>query len=324
MELKHFRKDWVDIVKGIGISLVVIGHPRFSGGLIGDWLNSFHMPLFFIIAGFCFDASRYPDYKSYVVRKIKALLFPYLTLSLFVIAMMSLLYWGNDPQFSTLTLLKNMVTGGTIGAFWFICVLLQVELLFALMVRFISQMRAQILLCLACLSIAISLRGVYLPYFFNIVFLSIPFYGLGYFIKHIEGTRVFNKVLPLAIVASFSLGLHLVLIYFFDPGKTTYVANQYTHPLSFILLAMLGTFSVVLGARAFDLFIKKRGVFFKHTLCFLGKNSILLLALHSALGLCRSSWGISSGISLMLEFLLLAILLYLFSNPFRSFVFLNK
>ena len=72
---KALRKEWVDIVKGIGISLVVIGHTRLSGSFIGDWLNSFHMPLFFIIAGFCFDESRYPNYKSYFFVRYKPWLF---------------------------------------------------------------------------------------------------------------------------------------------------------------------------------------------------------------------------------------------------------
>lgn len=45
------RKRWIDIAKGIGIILMVIGHadaPR----LLKNWIYGFHMPLFFIIAGY--------------------------------------------------------------------------------------------------------------------------------------------------------------------------------------------------------------------------------------------------------------------------------
>ena len=159
------RKDWIDIVKGIGIALVVIGHTRLARGFLCDWIYSFHMPLFFIMAGFCFDESRYPDWKSYFIRKLKALFVPYIILSLFVIAFMSFLYWGKDPQFETIALLKNMLSGGTIGAFWFICVLFQVELLFAIIVRTFFQLKIQILVCVISFSIATSLQGCRLPYF---------------------------------------------------------------------------------------------------------------------------------------------------------------
>lgn len=45
------RENWVDIAKGIGIVLVVMGHaccPKIPHGII----YSFHMPLFFSFRGF--------------------------------------------------------------------------------------------------------------------------------------------------------------------------------------------------------------------------------------------------------------------------------
>lgn len=45
------RIDWVDISKGLGIILVIIGHCVYLGGLIHNWIFSFHMPLFFILSG---------------------------------------------------------------------------------------------------------------------------------------------------------------------------------------------------------------------------------------------------------------------------------
>lgn len=316
---KVLRKEWVDIVKGIGISLVVLGHTRFSNGVVGDWLNSFHMPLFFIIAGFCFDESRYPNYTSYFFRKMQALAFPYFSLSLFVIAIMSLLYFGTDKQFSTIQLLKNMISGGTIGAFWFICVLLQVELIFALIVRFFPSVRAQALMNLLCLCIAISLRGTRLPYFFDITLLSIPFYGLGYFTKYLEKLVCFNKILSLFFISILLISVHLSLIYIFSPCKTTYVGNQYSNPLLFTVLAIVGAFSVIFISRFIDCTIKTKLIFFKRAICFLGKNSIVLLATHNALGVCRASWSLGK-IGVVVELLMLGLFMYLFSSPLNCFI----
>lgn len=40
------RIEWIDMVKGVGIFLVVIGH---AGNIpnVKIWIYSFHMPLFF-------------------------------------------------------------------------------------------------------------------------------------------------------------------------------------------------------------------------------------------------------------------------------------
>lgn len=53
------RDNTIDITKGIGILLVIVGH---TGGLPADtyihhFIYSFHMPLFFILGGFLFKPS---------------------------------------------------------------------------------------------------------------------------------------------------------------------------------------------------------------------------------------------------------------------------
>ena len=50
-ENRKMRLEWVDISKGIGILLVIIGHCVYIGGSIHNWIFSFHMPLFFILSG---------------------------------------------------------------------------------------------------------------------------------------------------------------------------------------------------------------------------------------------------------------------------------
>ena len=44
------RLDYIDLAKGIGILLVVIGHGAFNN----FGINIFHMPLFFCISGLTF------------------------------------------------------------------------------------------------------------------------------------------------------------------------------------------------------------------------------------------------------------------------------
>lgn len=44
------RIAWVDIAKGLGIFLVVLGH-TYRKNPVQNWIYSFHMPLFFILSG---------------------------------------------------------------------------------------------------------------------------------------------------------------------------------------------------------------------------------------------------------------------------------
>ena len=51
METKSGRIDEIDVMRGIGILLVVIGHVFPAGKRVHTFIYSFHMPLFFIISG---------------------------------------------------------------------------------------------------------------------------------------------------------------------------------------------------------------------------------------------------------------------------------
>jgi fucose 4-O-acetylase-like acetyltransferase len=91
MESKHF--DWIDIAKGIGIVLVVLGHtlvPQIRNessvaGFLWIFIYNFHMPLFFFLSGFLFEKglSRYNDKLKFIQNKAHFLLVPYLFFSIF-------------------------------------------------------------------------------------------------------------------------------------------------------------------------------------------------------------------------------------------------
>lgn len=71
------RNATIDILKGIGIILVVIGHsgcPQF----LGDFISSFHMPLFLIASGVFFKEVYLDNKKDYALRKVKGIYLPFL------------------------------------------------------------------------------------------------------------------------------------------------------------------------------------------------------------------------------------------------------
>ena len=48
------RKKYIDIAKGIGILLVLIGHIDWGNYILTNTIYSFHMPLFMMVSGYLF------------------------------------------------------------------------------------------------------------------------------------------------------------------------------------------------------------------------------------------------------------------------------
>ena len=124
------RLSWLDILKGIGIILVVIGHV-YSNRTVFNWLYSFHMPLFFLAAGWGYkEKTILTDIKG----RIQTLLVPYFSFGLLV-----LLYWqvlerrfrDSENFFSSL---YNLTT----GLMWFVTALIGVTAMI-LISQFINE-----------------------------------------------------------------------------------------------------------------------------------------------------------------------------------------
>lgn len=61
------RMVHIDILKGMGIILMILGHMHFDDQIFGKIVYAFHMPLFFCISGYLYN--RPEDSKHYVLKK---------------------------------------------------------------------------------------------------------------------------------------------------------------------------------------------------------------------------------------------------------------
>ena len=68
------RKNYIDIAKGLGIICIVIGHALTKGTLLRRWVFTFHVPLFFIVAGLTFVPK---NSRGYIKTRFKRLMVPY-------------------------------------------------------------------------------------------------------------------------------------------------------------------------------------------------------------------------------------------------------
>lgn len=106
------RNKRIDVLKAIGIILVVAGH---SGSPIRNYIYTFHMPLFFFISGFLRYGQRDKKAKEFLKSKFKSIIIPYI-----VFWMISMLLYNNVfylitnssiPDFG-LNQIKGLILGG--------------------------------------------------------------------------------------------------------------------------------------------------------------------------------------------------------------------
>lgn len=131
---------WIDTLKGIGISLVVLGHIR-SNGFVTFFIYVFHMPLFFFMSGYLHKVE--PRISRFARKKSIHLLVPYAS---FVIAITLLrvphlfrhavtLHGLGHSAFVLLWGGKEM--RGTYGVLWFLtCLFITQQLMNWLLSRF--------------------------------------------------------------------------------------------------------------------------------------------------------------------------------------------
>ena len=115
--MKTLRFDWVDIAKGIAIILMVVGHSSIPVSF-SRYIWSFHMPLFFVISGFLYDADKYKNLLFLIKRRMQTLIVPYVFFSIIA-------FIGMYPL--ELATWEELYKGWNGYALWFIPVLFITE-----------------------------------------------------------------------------------------------------------------------------------------------------------------------------------------------------
>lgn len=142
------RTEWLDIAKGIGIILMVVGHssiPKFAS----DFIYSFHMPLFFIASGWCTNWSK-DRFCSFIKKKSTHLLIPFVLYS-FMVLIIKKIWLGGA--------LGDVLINGWQGTpLWFIPVLF-LSLLLAKAIMSITYIYLRLILLILLVAL-----GVYLSY----------------------------------------------------------------------------------------------------------------------------------------------------------------
>lgn len=279
------RLAFIDAAKGIGISLVVLGHTPGVPGIVAVLIYSFHMPLFFFLAGFVQTATRHPTpYADALQRNARSYLVPYL--SFFAI---SLVYWlatrhlgDRAAKFvgvGVLDAAKGFATGLSADLFvnpalWFLPCLFVCASLYQILRRHAAAATiiAGAAACVALWTLAGGWR-TRLPWSLDIAWVALIFYGAGDALRDsrwpvaawsVRGTLL---ALPFALVAWAVAAM--------QSGRVDLAYTQFgTSMLLYAATAFLGIAVVLLTSRLIPANVVLR---------WLADQSLIIFGLHALL-----------------------------------------
>ena len=271
------RIAWVDIAKGIGIVLVLIGHISQNKNL-HYFIYSFHMPLFFIISGYL-----YSEKEQYVRKKAKSILLPYLLWSI-----VSFLYWvliernlraqNLNPMIPATNIL--IARGGEDNyifnvALWFLPCLFVTEVMFNFLKKRIKNIKilSIIILFFSILGYTYSkLNLIRLPFCLDIALIAIGFYFLGYLWKQkieIAFKQFNNKIWKSYII----IGVMTIV---------TVVVSQINYGMSMNSLKFNNYFFTYIASISgcLVIYIISNVINRNRILEFLGRNTLIIMCIH--------------------------------------------
>ena len=227
------RDKKIDVLYTIGIVLVLIGHSHPSDWTLFEstffkeviiFIYTFHMALFFFIAGYLLENSHsieYYGYKKWIFEKAVRLLTPYIVLS---VGALYPKYYLENHMMPTVKILLTAIFNprkGIWGHFWFIPVLLMCYIFFGLWKRFITDRNKQLM---TLVMLVISLGLYFLPLHtdwlgFNDFKEACIFVSIGIVVKRIISQRQENAIQKshvvcriLCIIAATGLNIFMMRI----------------------------------------------------------------------------------------------------------------
>lgn len=245
------RVKWIDYSKGIGIFLVVIGHVNrglmsfFNDPIlntIDEYVYSFHMPLFFFLAGMFFLSSAAKE--NFILNKLRVLIYPYVVWSIIQGLIESIFSKYKNTETNILDVFNLLQPR---AQFWF---------LFALMMIFVftyilHKAKCNMYIILA-ISIILYFSQSYIGTIFHFDYIShnLIFFALGsIFYYTFNRAHFFKNKLLLYVI--FIISCFLLFVFYSENnfiaailGITMVISLSIILPSNLNLLCKIGTMSM--------------------------------------------------------------------------------
>ena len=260
----------IDILKGIGIIMLLVGHLLWQeGSSIVNFVNSFHMPLFFFASGLLYKKR---SLKETVYNKFFSLCLP-----LFLFSVLNLI-----PQivFSLVKTEYNeqLLTIFRFQGLWFLKVLLIVSLTYAFIDVLIDKINNRIKKIIVPVVISLLfIFGLLISYLSGIDGSSsfvIALVGIGFYYVGVLSKRIVYLITQLKyswVLGLLGLGLMIGLFFLKTDSDVLMYCSSYGNLLFFLLKSFIGIVASTLIAFSIPKF---------WPLEFLGKNSLSIMLVH--------------------------------------------
>jgi|SRR5690625_100818 len=278
------RLKEIDIVRGLTIFLVVLGHSGFnsSSGILPDMLRDFRMPLFFIVSGYLFSTSKYlNDGNKLINDKFRSLIIPYISFAVVgsIIWYFSLIH--NDKSINLFEPLIRIWEGKAIKnpPIWFLLVLFFSFIIFKIILSltkkhsFFIQLVSFVLI--GYLGYFIS-KLTKLPMSFDIALVAVFFMFIGLKLK--EKKILFNHK-SMIFLSFISIFLFFISSYFNIPGDMN--NRIYGSLLLFYTAGISGSILTLFLTK----YILSRSNVIYYLFSYLGRESIIILGFHFSIGI---------------------------------------
>ena len=270
------RIRYIDLVKGIGIIAVIIGHMNLWK--LNKIIYSFHMPLFFLLAG-AFIPQKYSN-KQYAIKKAKQLLVPYVftCVVLVLLAYLRSLLKGDFDIFNIAFkwIVASIYASGNlepyrisrIGAIWFLWAMF----ISCIFVKWISGKRyAAVMIVLVVIVGYLTTGLLWLPFSVQAAMVASGYVYIGYISKQ---KQVLERQFKLPTQ------IFMITIWIFDIllDQINMSKNQYKYSLFSFVLPLNAVYLVLMFCK----FVDKKNIFpiILKTLSFYGKNTLVILCFH--------------------------------------------
>ena len=294
------RIEYLDIARGIGILLVVLGHNDFEAisEFVHQVIYSFHIPLFFFLSGYFINTAI--PFFDFFKKRFNSLLKPFF-FTLFLIYFTSISFEKMGFSTAITRIVKSLYgTGHYIDwvQLWFLPELFVVSLYAFFFIRLVSRLNNRwitwgILLVTLAASLpflktfypfTLSVFGkqyeLYgLPFGLDLVFLSGFFFVLGNEIRQVTSEKTFDN---LFVLIGTGLGL-LVLNYLFSYEIDFNIRQYESFPVNTIE-AILGILFILALSRQIEVHTTRLASVFKY----LGNISLIILLFHVPI---QAFWG---------------------------------
>lgn len=294
------RIEYIDIARGIGILLVVLGHNDFGYiSLFGHKLiYSFHMPLFFFLSGYFLKTSI--PFADFIKKRFNSLLKPYF-FTIFLIYFMNVSFEKMGFETAIRRIVKSLYGSGLYidwVQLWFLPHLfaasLYAFLFFAVFGRWNNRyVRWAALIATLGIS-SFFLKDFYpftlsafgkqyelfgLPFSLDLVLLSGFFFILGSEIRQAVSEKTFESVYLLI-----GSGVLLLLLVHFFEARSDFNTRTYESYLINTIEAAAGIVLVLALSRQIELRTKRLASLFKY----FGRISLFILLFHVPI---QDFWG---------------------------------